>query len=482
MYAQPPVAHWRWTRPAGPESFGDTRNVMTLQRLKWLSILAPVLFIVVVELARTVIFRDLLSGWPGYLLLAGIVLIGVLFFSEAIFNVIDRTQDRLEQTNRELLALHEAGLDIIGDLRLDHVLQGVVDEARTLVGARYGALSYLDDQGRLAEFLTSGIDAEARAEMGPLPTGHGLIGNVMRDGESLRMRDLTQHPDSIGFPSGHPPMHSLLAVPIAAHGAVLGNLYLTEKEDAPEFDLTDEETLRRFATQAALAIENARLHRRVRDLAVAEERERIAREIHDSVAQVLGYVNTKAQAAEALLDAGEVDRATTQIGQLGQAARDAYADVREHILGLRSTGDPDRPFVETLRLYLQDWQAQSGVQVKLVADPSDGLNVALPETGELQLLRIIQEALANVRKHAGASQATVTLVRGSGWVEARIADDGAGFDPEASTRDALPRFGLTTMRERAEAVGGTLSVETQSGAGTTVTVRLPTSARHLASR
>ena len=451
---------------------------MTLQRLKWLSILAPVLFIVVVELARAVIFRDLLSGWPGYLLLGGIILIGVLFFSEAIFNVIDRTQERLEQTNRELLALHEAGLDITGDLRLDRVLQRVVDEARVLVGARYGALSYLDEHGRLEEFLTSGIDAEEREALGPLPTGHGLLGNVLRDGESIRLHDLTEHPESHGFPPDHPPMRSLLAVPIAAHGVVLGNLYLTEKEGAAEFDRTDEETLARFATQAALAIENARLHRQARELAVVEERERIAREIHDSVAQVLGYVNTKAQAAEALLDAGEVERATAQVGQLGKAAREAYADVREHILGLRATGDADRPFVETLRLYLESWQAQSGVQVTLVTEPEGSFDVSLPETGELQLLRIIQEALANVRKHAGAIRATVALKLGKGWVEARISDDGQGFDPVASARSATPRFGLTTMRERAEAVGGILTVETSTGEGTTVTVQLPTEAGH----
>lgn len=450
---------------------------MTLQRLKWLSILAPIVFIVAVELARTVIFRDVLAGWPGYLLLAGVVLIGVLFFSEAIFSVIDRTQDQLEQANRELLALHEASLDITGDLRIERVLQRVVDEARVLVGARYGALSYLDEHGRLAEFLTSGIDADQRDLLGPLPTGHGLLGNVLRDGEPIRLRDIASHPDSTGFPSDHPAMRSLLAVPIAAHGVVLGNLYLTEKESATEFDRTDEETLARFATQAALAIENARLHRQVRELAVAEERERIAREIHDSVAQVLGYVNTKAQAAEALLDAGEVERATAQVGQLGQAARDAYADVREHILGLRATGDADRSFVETLRLYLEDWQAQSGVQVTLVADPAGQLDVALPETGELQLLRIIQEALANVRKHAEATHATVALSLGAGWVEARITDDGQGFDPIASARGAIPRFGLTTMRERAEAVGGVLTLETTAGHGTTVEVKLPTGAR-----
>ncbi|HAX24367.1 MAG TPA: histidine kinase [Chloroflexi bacterium] len=436
---------------------------MTLQRLKWVSIVAPILFIVAIELARRVIFRDLLSGWPGYLLLAGVILIGVLFFSETIFNVIDRTQERLEQTNRELLALHEAGLDITGDLRLDRVLQGVVDEARGLVGARYGALSYLDEQGVIEQFLTSGTEPEQHSTLGP--PADSVLGN------------LAAHAATTDNPDGQPAAQSRLAVPIAAHGVVLGNLYLTEKVGTFEFNQTDGETLARFATQAALAIENARLHHQVRELAVAEERERIAREIHDSVAQVLGYVNTKAQAAGALLDAGEIERATVQVGQLGQAARDAYADVREHILGLRATGDADRPFVETLRLYLETWQQQSGIRVALVIDPSDRFEASLPETGELQLLRIIQEALANVRKHAGATHATVALGLGTGWVEARITDDGQGFDPVASARGATPRFGLTTMRERAEAVGGLLTIETNAGEGTTVEVKLPMGAR-----
>jgi nitrate/nitrite-specific signal transduction histidine kinase len=137
-------------------------------------------------------------------------------------------------------------------------------------------------------------------------------------------------------------MHSLLAVPIISGGRILGNLYLAEKEDSAAFSVEDEETLVRFATQAALAIENARLHQRVRDLAVTEDRERIAREMHDSLAQVLGYVNTKAQAVQELLKAGQVERADGQVGQLGEAARAAYADVREGILGLRTSLGPGR--------------------------------------------------------------------------------------------------------------------------------------------
>ena len=448
---------------------------MTLSRLKWLSVLIPLAFLVAIEVLRSVLFPEVLSGWPGYLLIGGIVLIGVLFFSEAVFAIIDRAQERLERKNRELLALHEAGLDITGDLELETVLQRVVEAARDLVGAHYGALSYLNEDGRIGAFLTSGITPEQRALLGPPPVGHGLLGVTIRHGERLRLADLGTDPRSVGFPPHHPPMHSLLAVPIISRGEILGNLYLTEKAGATEFSADDEEILERLATQAALAVENARLHTRARALAMTEERDRIAREIHDSVAQVLGYVNTKAQAAEELLKVGNTERAMVQIGQMGQAARDAYADVREHILGLRAAAAADRPFVESLGEYLQRWQETSGVAATLEVATGDigTLTPRLTDVAELQLLRLLQEALANVRKHASATHVTVRLREYNGGLEATVEDDGVGFNPEEPMRGSSPHFGLSTMRERAEAVGGSLSIDSALGGGTRVTARLP---------
>ena len=445
---------------------------MTLQRLKWLAVLAPLLFLGGLELVRQNLFPELFASWPGYLLLTGVILLGTLFFAEAVFGVVSRLQARLTRQNRELLALHGAGLGILGERNLETLLQRVVDSARELLGARYGALSLPREEGGIETFIVSGITPEERAVLGPPPVGHGLLGVVLNEGTTLRMEDLTRDPRSVGFPVEHPPMRSLLAVPVAAHGRVMGNLYLTEKEEARAFDADDEETLVRFATLAALAIENARLHRQIQALAITEERERIAREMHDSLAQVLGYVNTKAQAAEALLGSGQTERAAAQIGQLAEAARAAYADVREGILGLRTSLGDDRGFVETLQNYLEQWQGQSGVAAALVAKP-DPFPARLTPIAEVQLLRIVQEALANVRKHAGASHAQVRLVFADHVLEASIVDDGAGFDPDALGRTSLPRFGLATMRERAEAVGGTLAVSSAPRGGTTVVVRLP---------
>jgi signal transduction histidine kinase len=454
-----------------PTRAGLKENAVTLDRLKWLTVIAPLLFLAAIELVRTVIAPDLFRDWPGYLLLAGLVLIGTFFFANAVFRAIDRYQAQIIRQNRELLALHDAGTGILGELDLEAVLQRVVDRARDLVGAKYGALSLVGDDEHISAFLTSGITAEERARMGPLPVGHGLLGVVLAEGKSLRLADLTRHPRSVGFPPNHPRMRSLLAVPVVARQRVLGNLYLTEKLEAPEFDEADEESLRRFATQAALAIESAHLHRQLQALAITEERERIAREMHDSLAQVLGYVNTKAQAAQTLVRKGETERAAEQIGQLAEAARGAYADVREGILGLRTSRPGERGFHAALADYLQQWQGQSGIAVELVAAPD--VPPRLAPAAEVQLLRIVQEALTNVRKHAGAERATVGLETAGDTLIVTIADDGGGFALTAPPPSAGPRFGLATMRERAEAIGGTFTIESTAGQGTRVTVRVP---------
>jgi signal transduction histidine kinase len=217
------------------------------------------------------------------------------------------------------------------------------------------------------------------------------------------------------------------------------------------------------------------LHRRVRDLAITEERERIAREMHDSLAQVLGYVNTKAQAVQELLKSGQVERAEQQVGQLGEAARSAYADVREGILGLRTSLGPQHSLLDALEEYLDRWREQSGVEAQLIVEPAGGKLDGLGPSAELQLLRIVQEALANVRKHAAATSVRVRITESLEAVETAIEDDGRGFEPGHGRvgEDAVPHFGLATMRERAESVGGHLEIQSAPGEGTRVLVRVP---------
>ncbi len=453
----------------------EAADAAELRRLKRIAVVAPLLFLAALEAVRFFVGPVVPAGWPGYVLLAGVVLLGALFFAEAVFRIVGRMQERQARQTRELLALHEAGLEIAGRLDLDAVLQTVVDEARDLAGARYGALLVLDEAGGVGGFYTSGITAEQRATLGDAPVRHGLIGTVLDSGKPLRVADIRRDPRSVGMPEGHPSMHAVLAVPILAR-TTLGNLFVAERSDGGSFSEEDEATLVRFATQAALAIENARLHAQARAAAATEERERIAREMHDSLAQVLGYVNTKAQAVELLLRSGDDEKAAGHLAQLSGAARDAYADVREGILGLRASPGPDRPFAALLAEYLDRWREQFGVAVTLAVEP-DPFMPRLDPFAEVQLLRIVQEALANVRKHAGATTAAVTLTARDGWLEATIADDGRGIAAAPRDGGAAPRFGLAIMRERAESAGGSFALESPPEGGTLVRVRIPLDGR-----
>lgn len=442
--------------------------VMTLRRLKIIAVAAPILALLVVEIARPIVLGDV--SLRQRVILDAIIIAAIVAFSLMIFRSVEQMEARLKRQNRELLALHAAGVDVASELSLDSVLKRVVDQARILVGAKYGAVSVIDDQGRIQSFVTSGITAEERAAIGPPPVGHGVLGVVLREGQSLNLDEIQRHPRSVGFPPNHPHMKSLLAVPITCKGPFVGNLYLSDKLSGDgSFTDDDKQTLERFGVQAGIAITNAHLHAQVANLAVAEERIRIAHEMHDGLAQVLGYVNTKVQAADAYLKRGKTDEATQQLHELARSARQAYVDVRESIIGLRALPSRDRPLNEALQEFFDLWEEQSGISIHFSID--DGLR--LKPRVELQLVRIVQESLTNVRKHARATSVRVDIRLRGDDVIAVVGDDGVGFNQAARTRTEHPRFGLTTMRERSESINGKLTIDSTPGRGTTVTFSIP---------
>jgi len=295
---------------------------------------------------------------------------------------------------------------------------------------------------------------------------------VLHEGQHLRLARVAEHPRSAGFPPHHPVMRSLLAVPITCKSPFLGNLYLSEKHNGSLFTADDQETLERFAVQAGIAIDNAHLHAQVAEIATARERLRIAHEMHDGLAQVLGYVNTKVQAAKQYLRRGKPDEAGIQLDELAVSARQAYGDVREAIVGLRTLPGSDRSLEDVLGEFLHYWTDQSGVRTELTIDA----DLRLQTSVELQLVRIIQESLTNVRKHARATNVRVDVHKQDGDLVASISDDGLGFNPEVTTRGEFPKFGLTTMRERAASIRGSLEIESRSGGGTTVRFTMPVAA------
>lgn len=441
--------------------------LQTLKRLQWTVAVSAALSLSLFLLS-CFLLSPLLDSWSGRLLFLGFAVVAIVAFSGVVFGIIERIHLRLERQNRELLALQEAGLEVSGELVLDAVLQKVVDHARLISHARFGALAVYREDGTIRTFVTSGLSPEERRAIGDLPRGRGLLGLVLHQGERLRLANVGEHPGSVGFPPHHPAMRSLLAVPVEGVGPYRGNLYVAEAEEGG-FTAEDEETMSRFATMAALAVGNAHLHAQAKALAAAEERLRLAHEMHDGLAQVLAYVNTKAQAAREHLRRERGSEAAEQLDQLAAAAREVYGDVREAILGLRATAAPARPLAEGLRHYVEHWQDAVGLKVRL--EIPDELSTA-PEV-ELQLLRVVQEALGNVRKHAQASTVTISVCDQGGACEVTVEDDGIGFDPSAVRRDGFPHFGLSTMRERMQAVGGTLEITSIAGVGSRVKARFP---------
>src|SRR6478736_7756461 len=240
--------------------------------------------------------------------------------------------------------LIEAGLALSAELDLDAVLQRIVELACEITGARYGALGVLGADRRIERFITVGLSDEERAAIGDPPTGHGILGLLIELERPLRLPDLTKDQRSVGFPPNHPPMRSLLGAPVRALGRVFGNIYLTDTENGDEFTEDDEAALVVLATQAGVAIENARLWRdiehaqqQLRRLEVLDERERIATELHDGVVQSLFAVGMALQGAAALADDQVV---ATRLENAVEDIDRVIRDIRNYIFGLRPGSSP----------------------------------------------------------------------------------------------------------------------------------------------
>jgi signal transduction histidine kinase len=237
------------------------------------------------------------------------------------------------------------------------------------------------------------------------------------------------------------------------------------------FDVDEVETLSSLASQATIALEHARLESRLRELAVVEERERIARELHDGIAQVLGYVNTKSLAVGGFLEAGRLDEARAQLEELGSAARAVYVDVRESIIGLRGPIEPGQGLGAAIAAHARRVAEASRFGLELSIDPA-AESLRLDPDAEANLYRIVQEALTNVRKHASARRVRLGAKVVRGVLTISVADDGRGLPPGGVGGDK-PGYGLRAMRERAAGIGATIQVMNQVGGGALVRVTMP---------
>jgi signal transduction histidine kinase len=363
----------------------------------------------------------------------------------------------------ELRAVSAAVLAVTARRSVREVLQTIVASARRLLGARYAALGVPDDAGAFAEFVVDGVSDEQWRAIGPLPRQHGLLAVLLRDPTPVRVPDIRAHPRFGWWPRHHPELRDFLGMPITDGPEILGALYLANSERGA-FTAEDEDLLRILAAHAAIALVNARLYERSRELSIMEERNRIARELHDAVAQKLFSLRLTAEAAATLVGRDPA-RAEAQLATVRSLAADAADELRAIVVGLRPADLAAEGLDAALRKQVELLDRVHAARVRFVAAaPVPRLSAAC----EAAAYRIAQEALHNALRHASPRTVSVSLSTKDGALSLEVSDDGAGFAGQPDTS-----LGLASMRERARAAGGRLVVESEPGRGTTVRLEVP---------
>jgi signal transduction histidine kinase len=376
----------------------------------------------------------------------------------------------------ELYQVSQAVLSVTRQMSVHDVLQVIVRSARSLVGARYAALGVPDQGDSFAEFVVDGISGAEWAAIGPLPRRHGMLAVLLNQRKPERLADIRKDPRFEGWPPAHPQMSHFLGVPVRDGDRVLGAIFAANKTSAAAekrgFTERDEEILSLFATHAAIALTNARLYERSRELSVMQERSRLARDLHDAVTQKLFSIRAHARAAAVLAAREPVDtrRVRAEIEVVGELGAEAHAELRAVIDGLAPPDLEASGLAESLRRYAVLAGRAHGVPVTVKA----ACLPPLPPGTEAALYRVAQEALHNALRHAGASGITVSLSKTPRQVALEVSDDGHGFKGGSGATSRAPSggLGLASMRERAASAGGTLTIRS-SPKGTTVRMTVP---------
>ena len=354
-------------------------------------------------------------------------------------------------------------LAVAGQLSVRDVLQMIVRSARSLAGARYAALGVPDDAGTFAEFVVDGLDASEQAAIGPLPRQHGMLAVVLREGKPVRLADIRTDPRFWGWPAAHPVLTDVLGVPICQGGEILGFIFAACKAEPGGFTDRDERMVSLFAAHAAIALTNARLYERGRELSVLQERGRLARDLHDAVSQKLFSVRAKARAS-AILVRRDPARAIEEIDSIAALAGEAHAELRAVIDGLAPPELAAGGLAGSLRGYAALAGRTYGTDVVVRVDDLPGLDAPR----QTAVYRIAQEAIGNALRHSGGA-VSVCLSRRQRSIVLEVSDAGRGFDVTAPQQG----LGLASMRERAGSVGGTLKITSVPGTGTKVRLTLP---------
>jgi signal transduction histidine kinase len=439
-------------------------------------VIIPVVFVCLLIFLENNLWQGELK-WLNLVVILVLLLIGSWIFSIWVFRQIDRREEEIRRRASQLEALNMAATTLITELDLGLVLQKVVDLSRDLVSSRYGALGVLNQDGTAFEqFITSGISDEERKLIGRPPQGRGLFRELIDSGKSMIVDDISSYHAHSGFPDHHPEMHTLLGVPIKTKGRVIGDLYLVEKVDP--FDEThqeiipftgdDKQILEMFATQAAIAIENARLYRQVQQLAIFEERQRFGMDLHDGVIQSIYAVGLMLEDVQRRIQ-NEPDFATEGISTAIKSLNTAISDIRNYILDLRPQHFQGRDILQGMEELSRALRANTFMSVSMDVRNVDPASFSGEQT--VEILHIAQEAFSNIQKHAHASEVDIILTFDGEELMLEITDNGISIGPKDLQRSR--GNGLRNMQDRAAALRGDIQVTPRVEGGTLVRLVVP---------
>ncbi len=441
---------------------GTGTGPVSLGRLRVVGVVLPVLFVVAHELIRFLVIEKNFADYSPHIVLAAVTVAAIVGFSFVMFHFVARAQAEtaqvvanLQRRQREGHAFYDVLLQISNQEPLADILAAVARHSRDLLASDHAAVCLNPASSQ-------------SVQLDPTPAGAASPRNgvcIVPDAEeSYDLHDLAY----VRALRSSAELRQNIQVQVHSSGRAFGEVWIGRTSAVP-FKKRDREFLTTFSDIASIAVVGARMRESERQGAILAERERIARELHDSLAQVLGAVHLRLRVLASREDA-VTPAIALELIDLADVCEEGYGDARGAILDLREASHVGHNLLDGLRAYLDKYSGQCGIATSL--EMSLKRDLALPPRSEIQIIRVVQEALTNVRKHSGATAATVCVTEESGTVTFVVEDDGRGFDATDDLSNG-GGFGLHSMCERMELIGGTLLIDAASGRGTRIVAELP---------
>ena len=446
------------------------KRYMSIRRLRWISVIAPTVFMGAFEIVTRIVYGNLVPPWVHVVVAFAAVSVAAFAFSTFVFASMRGVEREIMERNRRLAVLNALAVEVSESLDVEQVAAATTRSVLAAMNADAAGLALVsEDDGSLQLVGQDGLAVQFTPENGALPLGEYdcECRKAVALGRPVLVEDTAQSIPCTGLLGER--TATCVAVPVKSKGRTTGAIFVARDRSNP-WQREDIELIVAVGSQVGTALENAQLFSKAEALAVLQERERVSREVHDGLAQTLGYLNVQMGILDRLLTSGETDKAQAEVDEMALVTRDAYQDLRQAIVDLRMPLSSTPGLRRSLREYAEKLRRQTGIPCHF--EGHRGQPAVLSPTAEVQLIRIVQEALANSKKHAPESEAWLSVEVNKKEALVVIKDNGPGFDLDSVIVRGR-QYGLHTMKERAESVGGSLRIDSRPDVGTAVEVMVP---------